>query len=64
MKYNLRDRSECFEYIEKLEEKIEPLRYFQGIEECECASHAPIGGCLKCALDELMEELNEDIDNT
>ena len=37
---------------------LDNCRYWQGIEECQCASPLPIGGCLKCDMDDAVELLN------
>jgi hypothetical protein len=39
--------------------KNEIIDYWYGIEECVCDSQYPIGGCLKCDLVELQEELDK-----
>jgi len=36
---------------------MQTVRYWQGTSWCECESDRPIGACLKCDMDELMDFL-------
>lgn len=38
---------------------IETIEYWLGIEECVCKSAHPIGGCLKCDLEQLKKFIQE-----
>ena len=37
---------------------LESCRYWAGIAECDCGSEYPIGGCLKCDMDEAVRVLS------
>lgn len=45
----------------KLKNRIEDLRYWRDISECDCSSSLPQGGCLRCDLDRILGPPSDNI---
>jgi hypothetical protein len=52
----LRDRpsTESLKQNRETSRKIESLRYWRDLAECDCHSPLPHGGCLRCDLDKIL----------
>jgi len=42
---------------------IEALKYWRDISECDCSNSLPHGGCLRCDLDRILKETNQNDGN-
>ena len=42
---------------------LQSCRYWAGVAECECDSEHPIGGCLKCDMDEAVTTIEGSAEN-
>jgi hypothetical protein len=47
--------TKTFDELDRMKDYVRPLEYWRGISECFCSNPRPQGRCLKCDLDQILD---------